>query len=229
MIHVCFSLYDKNGRYSKFTGTAMLSLFENHNTPPRLPSITVHILHDNTLTQDNRDKFIYLAVRYAQAVKFYNVEELCADKIAEFKKLLPFARDSTRTVAMFFRFLITDLIRENKKIIYLDSDIIVNMDINELWRVELGDKILAVVPEMRSYVSTNPLHYLCRENFVRAEDFFNSGVLVMNLEKLRLEEETLKRGIKFRTQHTECDGNDQSILNYCFSTKTLKCWLNSRA
>ncbi len=34
MIHVCFSLYDKTGSYSKFTGTAMLSLFENINTPP---------------------------------------------------------------------------------------------------------------------------------------------------------------------------------------------------
>ena len=35
MIHVCFGLHDKDGRYSKFTGTAMTSLFENCNTPPR--------------------------------------------------------------------------------------------------------------------------------------------------------------------------------------------------
>ncbi|MBR6711851.1 MAG: hypothetical protein IKI76_02505 [Selenomonadaceae bacterium] len=34
MIHVCFALYDKAGHYSKFTGTAMLSLFENHTPPP---------------------------------------------------------------------------------------------------------------------------------------------------------------------------------------------------
>ena len=33
MIHVCFSLYDKTGQYSKFTGTTMLSMFENC-TPP---------------------------------------------------------------------------------------------------------------------------------------------------------------------------------------------------
>ena len=72
MIHVCFGLYDKTGRYSKFTGTAMLSLFENTSA-----DVTVHILHDDTLTQDNREKFIYLAGRYNQAVKFYNVEELC--------------------------------------------------------------------------------------------------------------------------------------------------------
>ena len=34
MIHVCFCLHDATGRYSKFTGTAMLSMFDNHNPPP---------------------------------------------------------------------------------------------------------------------------------------------------------------------------------------------------
>ena len=29
MIHICFSLYDKSGSYSKFIGTTMLSIFEN--------------------------------------------------------------------------------------------------------------------------------------------------------------------------------------------------------
>ena len=84
MIHVCFALYDKTGRYSKFTGTTMLSLFENTSA-----KVTIHILHDNTLSQDNRDKFIYLAGRYGQAVKFYNVEELCAEKLSEFVELMP--------------------------------------------------------------------------------------------------------------------------------------------
>lgn len=31
MIHVCYCLHDKDGRYSKFTGTSMLSMFENYN------------------------------------------------------------------------------------------------------------------------------------------------------------------------------------------------------
>lgn len=84
MIHVCFGLHDETERYSKFTGTAMLSIFENTNS-----KITVHILHDNTLTQDNHDKFIYLAGQYGQLVKFYNVNELCADRIETIYKFFP--------------------------------------------------------------------------------------------------------------------------------------------
>ena len=91
MIHVCFSLHDKTGNYSKFTGTAMLSLFENSSTPQ---STCVHILHDNTLTDDNRDKLIQIANRYGQLLKFYNVEELCTDKIAKITKYFPNAKES---------------------------------------------------------------------------------------------------------------------------------------
>ena len=72
MIHVCFCFADKTGRYAKFAGTAMLSLFDN-----TAAEVTIHILHDNTLTNDNRDKFNCLAGRYGQHVKFYN--EGCRD------------------------------------------------------------------------------------------------------------------------------------------------------
>ena len=65
MIHVCFCFRDKTGRYAKFAGTSMLSVFENTDS-----EVTVHILHDDTLTPDNRDKFSYLAGRFSKFVKF---------------------------------------------------------------------------------------------------------------------------------------------------------------
>ena len=89
MIHVCFCMNDRTGHYSKFVGTAMLSIFENSNAPSFPPSITIHLLHDNTLTTDNRNKFSYIAERYGQIVKFYNMEELCAHKIKEIADILP--------------------------------------------------------------------------------------------------------------------------------------------
>ena len=50
MIHVCLCFHDKTGRYAKFVGTTIFSLFENTES-----EVTVHILHDNTLTADNHD------------------------------------------------------------------------------------------------------------------------------------------------------------------------------
>ena len=219
MIHVCFGLHDKTGHYSKFTGTAMLSLFENCNS---LRSITVHILHDNTLTRDNREKFIYLAGRYGQIVKFYNVEELCADKIAEFWKLIPAIKTSWSTIGTFFKFLIPKIVPSDiDKCIYLDSDMIVNLDIAELWRVELDDKPLAAIPEMEAnaydYKYYAKEKYLLIGNFVTYGDYFNAGLLVMNLNYLRNAESVIMNGIEWRGEHTQCNCFDQDIWNYLYS------------
>ena len=227
MIHVCFCFTDKTGRYAKFVGTAMISLFENSSTPQ---STCVHILHDNTLTQDNREKFIYLAGRYEQVVKFYNVEELCADKIEKMLELVPKLEKSRVSVGAFYKLLIPQVLpKEIDKAIYLDSDIIVNLDINELWQINLGDSLLGVVPKKTQYVNSkiatermNKAYAVCRDNVIKIDDYFNSGVFVMNLNLLRNEEENIMRGVKFRGENPNQIYWDQTVLNYCFSERTVK-------
>ena len=219
MIHACFSLHDKTGRYSKFTGTAMLSLLENTAAP-----VTVHILHDDTLLAENRDKFIYIAGRYGQRVKFYNVETLCADKLAEIKRTVPAISKSNYTIATFYRLFIPKIFPPDvDKIIYLDSDLIINLDIRELWRLELDDKILAAVTEISNGANAQKTFALCREGHVKAGDYFNTGVLIVNLNLLLTNENTLYRAINFVSENPRFAAYfDQDILNLCFSTQTLK-------
>ena len=219
MIQVCFSIHDGTGTYSRFTGTAMLSLFENTQS-----KVTVHLLHDNTLTDDNRDKLIQIADRYGQQLKFYNVEELCADRLAEINNYFPDDNDSRFSIAMFYRFFIPELLLPQgiEKAIYLDSDIIVNLDIAELWQIELGDKPLGTVPEADNGVNPLRASAMCAEGFVKPENYFNSGVLLMNLKVLLNEEANISAGIKLKLEHPEWKLYDQEILNYCFETRTLK-------
>lgn len=227
-IHVCFSIYDKTGHYSKFLGTTMLSLFENINTQSSV--VTVHILHDNYLTDDNRNKFSYLAKQYNQLVKFYNVDELCVDKIAEIREFFPKIDEVRFSIAMFYRFIIPYLLPQNtEKAIYLDSDIIVNLDIAELWQIELGDKPLGAIPnffqikdEHASNERTNKLIPIVKEGFIKPDDYFNSGVLLLNLKVLRNEQANILAGIKFISEHPQFTYLDQDILNYCFSSSYLK-------
>ena len=223
MIHVCFGLHDKDGRYSKFTGTAILSMFENHYYPP--PSITVHILHDNTLTEDNRDKFSYIANKYGQIIKFNNVEKICAEEVNRINQL--FADEQNRegfSMGKFYRLLLPNILSEHiEKVIYLDSDIIVNLDINELWQIPLSDKPLAAVPEKNNGIIPEISFGFCKKGFVKPENYFNSGVLVMNLKQIRQNElENIWKGIHLRAKTPESGHFDQEILNYCFSEKCLK-------
>ena len=231
MIHVCFAIYDKAGHYSKFLGTTICSLFENTSPPlNNQPSVNVHILHDNTLTEDNRDKLIQLVERYGQLLKFYNVEELCADKFAQIIEFFPNVNDDRHSIATFYRFFIQHLLPQDlEKVLYLDADIIVNFDFTEFWQIELGNKPFGAVPEfyqisdkeasirrLKKYIP------ICGEGVVNPEDYFNAGVMMMNLKVLREEEETILAGMKFISEHPQFTFLDQDILNYCFSTSYLK-------
>ena len=228
MIHICFSLYDKTGHYSKFTGTAILSILENCQAPPQ--SISIHILHDNTLTENNRDKFISLVNSFYQLVKFYNVEKLCADKIAQIRELFPNVDKTRFSIGMFYRFFIPHVLpAEIEKVIYCDADIIVNLDITELWQIELGDKPFGAVPN-KFYVNDDKASaernlkaiQLCQDGFVKPEDYFFSGGLLMNLNFMRNAEQTLIDGMKFLNEQNQLQYPDQDVLNYCFSTSYLR-------
>ena len=224
MIHVCFGLYDKNGRYSKFTGVAMLSLFENTAS-----EVTIHIMHDNSLSADNRDKFIYLAGRYGQHVKFYNVERLFLQKFPETGTLSDKFQSLYSTAAMY-RFLIPHIFSTAiDKIIYLDSDIIVNLDIEELWRVRLGVQPLGAVPvsyqnaDIQAGVArARKMFRMCEDGGVKPEDYFNSGVMLMNLRVFRDEDANLTSAIKSISVYPEYEFLDQDVLNYCFAARALK-------
>ena len=104
MIHICFGLHDFDGKYSKFVGTALASVLANTKA-----EVTAHILHDNSLTEDNRKKFSELATKYNQIVEFHNVEELCPDEMTFLRKTLPDKIKSRFSIATFYRLLIKKL------------------------------------------------------------------------------------------------------------------------
>ena len=214
MIHVAYGLHDKTGHYSKFVGTSMLSLFENHSCPPR--SITVHLLHDNTLTLDNYEKFVYLAGQYNQIIKFYNVEKLFPEEIDKLRN--SFTADSLKlfSVMSTCKLILGQVVsKEIDKIISLDADTVINLDIKELWQVELGDSPLGAVTELIRQ------HPMVKEEIIVPEDYFNAGIMVLNLDFLRMNYGLLMDGLKFTTEK-KYPYVEQDVFNYCFSKQYIK-------
>ena len=225
MIHVCFGLYDATGRYSKFTGTAMLSIFQNTAAP-----VTVHILHDDTLTADNRDKFLQIATRFNRRVNFYNVDELCRREIAFIRDKLAEHISTRFTIAMLYRFFIPKILAADiEKIIYLDSDIIVNLDIAQLWDINLADKILGAVAHSETEhvsrslgITAEQSNYLIASGRIAREDYFNSGVLLVNLNSWRTDERLSIFSPTFTAETAQFKFFDQDILNCLYAKKYLK-------
>ena len=221
MIHVCYGLYDRDGKYSKFCGTSIVSIFENTNQ-----DITIHILHDNTLTADNRDKLVYLAGKYNQQIKFYNVESFAMEKFIDIKNIFPNISNSPFTLGTMYRLIIAEIISyEVKKIIYLDcGDTVVNCDIADLWNIDIKNYPCAAVPEVSNGNIPNKFLPLSINGVIANDDYFNAGVMVFNLEYLRNNNfSQLKNFAEFPQEYKNfMILFDQDLLNLHFSKKYLK-------
>ena len=210
MIHVCFGLHDADGHYSKFVGTTMASIFENTSAP-----VTIHIIHDATLTADNRDKFSYLAGCYGQRVNFHNASALCPNEIKFLREKLLDKINTRFSIGAFYRLLMKKIFG-NGKMIYLDADTIVNLDIAELWRQDLGSFTVAAVPEVEATFNNMVSNkFLLNTGRVRKENYFCSGVMIFDLDKL--DEKFFYDGVQFLSDNPSCESPDQDILNAAFS------------
>lgn len=102
--------------------------------------------------------------------------------------------------------------------IYLDSDIIVHSDIQELWQEAVGKNGLAAIPESVITYGHMLDKDICRDGFVQMSDYFNSGVLLIDMEAYRRHSHLLEDGLAFLAAHSTYRCYDQDILNYVFST-----------
>jgi lipopolysaccharide biosynthesis glycosyltransferase len=84
MIHVAYRLWGGDGFFAKMLGTSMLSMFENTKE-----KVTIHIMHNDRLTPDNRGKLCYIAGQYNQRVEFHNVEEIADESLRKFEEAHP--------------------------------------------------------------------------------------------------------------------------------------------
>ena len=143
MIHVCYALHDESGKYSKLAATSMTSIFEN-----TAEFVTVHIIIDNSVPKDTIEKLRTVGLNYGQYVKFYNVDELIPERIAEVKKSVPAATKHWASIAAFYRLMVDSIVPNDiPRIIYLDADTLVNLDIKELWNIDMKNFPLAAIPE----------------------------------------------------------------------------------
>ncbi len=119
------------------------------------------------------------------------------------------------SIATYYRMFAPEILSQYDKILYLDCDLVVLSDVGALYDTEIGDNYLAAVHD-RGLVDV-PDKYLL--DYVRdlgngliPEDYFNAGVLVMNLKQFR-EESVGQKCMEYMAQHPKLKWQDQDVLN----------------
>ncbi len=171
-------MYDPTGTYSQHAGVTITSIFENTKS-----KIIVHLLHDDTLTEDNKQKFIRTAEKYNQTIELIDVSEYVRQFSDEFIRL-----SGTYTIGTAYRLFIPDLITDIARIIYLDCDVLIGIDIKELWDIDLEDKTLAGAVDLPGLKFNSSIYQQKMRiilNGCKPETYINAGVLLMNLKRIR--------------------------------------------
>ena len=119
------------------------------------------------------------------------------------------------TKAMYYRLIIPRILKNNKKVIYLDCDILIMKDIAELFNVSLGDNVLGVV---RNLCNIFTKKYVINTLNLSSDTYFNSGVLVFNCEKY-LEYNIDKECFNILKVNKNLNYPDQDILNIACKEK----------
>lgn len=165
--------------------------------------IKIYVI-DGGIKQENKERLLK-SVKSKKLISFlfvYPSEDLLADVEVS----------SYYTKAIFYRLLIPDLIPEHSKAIYLDSDVVVNADLGELWDIGLDDYYLLAARDQYfpTILSASCLELFQSQN-LRINKFFNSGVLVIDLEKWRIDK-TSNKIINFISKYKLLDQEGLNIL-----------------
>lgn len=87
----------------------------------------------------------------------------------------------------YFRLFCPDMLPEYNTVLYLDCDVLVRADIDELFRLRMPEKTLCgAASDYLGYRSSSHLiHQLFQLKLPYRYRYFNAGVLLMNLEEMR--------------------------------------------
>lgn len=140
----------------------------------------LNVLHANSICPQNQIKINESYSRDNVKINFVDISYY----VEKFSKRLH-TRDYY-SKATYYRLFIPNLYKEYDKALYLDSDIVVLDDIANLYNIDLKDNLVGAIPDEAVSKVPEFINYVVNRIQVNSEHhYFNAGVLLMNLKKLR--------------------------------------------
>lgn len=191
--------------YAPFLSVALQSAIKNSSKENTYRAI---ILHED-LTDKNISRISSLATDNFQ-VEFVQMKEGLESITDRMSNRL---RCDYFTLTIYFRLFIPAMFPQYDKGIYIDSDVVITGDLAELFNIDLGDNFIGACAD-KSVVEVEPLaQYMEQAVGVDRHSYINSGVLLMNLKKLREAELDTHFLSLLNTYHFDCIAPDQDYLN----------------
>lgn len=205
-----------DNNYAMPLAVTMRSALENLKGDRKI----VFYIIDGGITDFNKQKILKSLILEKCEVEFIQISDSLIGGITIAHESIESKNIATKakyvSVASFYRLLIPQLLPEQlEKVIYLDCDLVVKGDLEQLWQTDLGENYVLAVRDTWIPSISSPTGRLNHQKLGLKPDsqYFNAGVLVINLRKWRTDDFSPK-AIKYFRQNLEYIGwYDQGLLN----------------
>ena len=178
VVHIALAVNDESGTYYRHSLVTLASIFAHTAS-----HVHVHILHDDTLLE-KIPEYSALCARYGHSISLYNLEKY------DFSQCGDVERWGKGTL---YRIVLQEHILVDR-LIYLDCDIVANLDIAELYAVDLEGAALGVVHEKSVMDDRRDIKRI-KSLGTEASRYFNAGVLLLNLHAIRTDHADLTQSL----------------------------------
>jgi lipopolysaccharide biosynthesis glycosyltransferase len=195
-----------DNNYAKYLGVMLHSLLENLGDKT---NTNIFIMERN-LSIKNKIKLQRIVGRFNLKVEFITIND--NDYRYSFPKVRYWPKEA------YYRILIPEVLgKDINKVLYLDCDLIIREDISKLWNINIDDYFIAGVDEEAVDEKRKEALSIPAESI-----YFNSGVLLINLQKWR-ENNISSKVIQYIEDNlTIIRWPDQDALNAILYDKCLK-------
>lgn len=154
-----------------------------------------------------------MCMRFQSALHLIRVDEDCFDDA-------PTLRYYSK--AMYYRLLAAQLLPQDlDRILYLDPDILVMGPLHSLYGTEMGSHLYAAAMHAGLINLSGPVNQIRLQND-EAKAYYNSGVLLMNLPRIREEVRQEEIFTYVRQNRSKLILPDQDVLNGLYGGKILE-------
>ena len=205
--------------YVKYTAVAIESLIQNASEKNNYDVI---ILHDGRIKNETQQRIEKMQTKNV-SIRFFNAQYYIQKyNFAEF-----FHR--RLNTMPYLKLFIHEILHDYDKAIFLDGDMLILNDIAKLYNESLNGKLIGAVND---YVmtKTKDSFWNFRRNYVisnnkmnNIDNYFNSGMLLFDLNKMRNTPELINRFInEARFKHPDRLHHDQDVFNFVLENDVKK-------
>lgn len=189
-----------NDGFSQHLGVMLYSLFKNCAHPEKINIL----LMDGNISQENKERIISIVKQFHAKIKLIKPDKKFFEGLKSYRHI---------SIETYYRFQLIDNMKD-EKMLYLDADLVVLDNIENLYEKKFEDNIIFAVKDPGGSIERKKELGIPVKN-----PYFNAGVLLVNCEKWK-KENISEKAIKYLRENPEkIQYADQDSLNVILKDK----------